>query len=49
MVEHSGTDYHSQQHFITNSPWDAFEAMQIVAKKTNEALGDKNDQVLNFD
>ena len=49
MVEHSGTDYHSQQHFITNSPWDAFEAMKIVAKKTNEALGDKNDQVLNFD
>lgn len=49
MVEQNGSNYQSQQHFITNSPWSAKEAMKVVAKKTNKALGSPIQQVLSFD
>ncbi len=49
MVESNGANYQSQQHFITDSPWSAAEAMKVVAKKTNIQLGSVEDQVLSFD
>lgn len=49
MVEKSKTDYQSQQHFITDSPWSASDLMMEVAKKVNKDLGDSKLQSLNID
>lgn len=49
MNEKVGGNYQSQQHFITNSPWSAVDAMKIVAKKTNKLLGSVKEQGLMID
>jgi SRSO17 transposase len=49
MCEKNGENYQSQQHFITHSPWDAKEAMKIVAQKANNTLGDTKKQCLLID
>jgi len=49
MVEGNGSNYQSQQHFITDSPWSAKEVMKVVARKTNKVLGPPEGQVLSFD
>ena len=49
MCEKNDEDYQSQQHFITYSPWDALDAMKVVAQKTNKTLGDTRKQCLLID
>lgn len=49
MVEKSNAQYQSQQHFISDSPWNASQLMMDVAKKVNEDLGDTKLQSLNID
>lgn len=49
MCEQNDANYQSQQHFISHSPWDAQGAMKIVAKKTNNVLGDYTKQCLLID
>lgn len=49
MNEKVGGNYQSQQHFITDSPWSALDAMKIVAKKTNKLLGSVKEQGLMID
>ncbi len=42
-------NYQSHQHFITDSPWDAQGAMNIVAHKANKMLGSYEEQALLLD
>jgi SRSO17 transposase len=49
MCEKNDENYQSQQHFITHSPWDAKEAMKIVARKANKTLGNTKKQCLLID
>lgn len=49
MCEKNDEDYQSQHHFITYSPWDALDAMKVVAQKTNRTLGDAPKQCLLID
>ena len=42
-------NYQSQQHFITDSPWDSQAAMNVVAHKANKMLGSFADQALLID
>ncbi|MGB5530600.1 MAG: IS701 family transposase [Ignavibacteriaceae bacterium] len=49
MSDQLGGNYQKDHHFISDSPWDGKEAMKIVAKKTNVALGPFEKQGLMID
>ena len=49
MSKQMDGNYQKHHHFISDSPWDGKEAMKIVAKKTNMALGAFEKQGLMID
>ena len=49
MCEQTRSDYQRQQHFITDSGWSAFDAMEIVGKKCQKRLGSVHDQSYGID
>lgn len=49
MNEQTNTNYQRQQHFISNSPWSAFEAMGVTGRKCQQRLGDWEDQSYSID
>lgn len=49
MVEHTDSNYQSQQQFISDSPWSSEELMTKIGVDTNNLLGDKPNQALSID
>lgn len=49
MSEKTQSDYQSQQHFITDSPWSASDVMEIVGRKLQKRLGSVEDQAYSID
>ena len=49
MVEHTDSNYQSQQQFISDSPWSSEELMSKIGVNTNNLLGDKSNQALSID
>ena len=49
MVEHTNSNYQSQQQFISDSPWSSEELMTKIGIDTNNLLGDKPNQALSID
>lgn len=49
MSEQSNSNYQNQQHFLSDSPWNASELMSEVARKVNIDLGNPLLQALNID
>lgn len=49
MTEETGSDYQTQQQFISDSPWSAQELMDKIGVDTNNMLGDKSHQALSLD
>ncbi len=49
MNEQTNTNYQRQQHFISNSPWSAFEAMGVTGRKCQQRLGDCEEQSYSID
>lgn len=49
MSERTASDYRSNQHFMSTSPWDARKVMAVTAAKCNARLGDASGQCLSID
>jgi len=49
MAEGTGSDYQSQQQFISDSPWSAQALMAQLGVDANNAFGDKAHQALSLD
>ncbi len=49
MVEHTDSNYQSQQQFISDSPWSSEDLMNKIGVDTNNLLGDKPNQALSID
>ena len=49
MVEHTGSNYQSQQQFISDPPWSSEGLMDKIGVDTNNLLGDKLNQALSID
>lgn len=49
MTEQTNTNYQRQHHFISSSPWSAFDAMAITARKCQQRLGDWRGQAYSID
>ena len=49
MNEQTKGNYQQQQHFVSNSPWSANEAMKVTALKCQQRLGDWKDQAYSID
>ena len=49
MNETTSSGYERQQHFITDSGWSAFDAMEVTAKKCNARLGPTQQQAYSID
>lgn len=49
MSEKTKSDYQSQQHFITDSPWSASDVMEIVGRKLQKRLGSVEGQAYAID
>lgn len=49
MVEQTGSNYQSQQQFISDSPWSSEGLMDKIGVDTNNLLGDKPNQAFSID
>jgi SRSO17 transposase len=49
MIEQTNGNYQQQQHFVSDSPWSAHEAMKVTAVKCQQRLGDLKKQAYSID
>jgi len=49
MNEQTNTNYQRQHHFVSSSPWSAFDAMAITARKCQQRLGSWEEQAYSID
>lgn len=47
--EKTQSNYEQQQHFITDSPWSAFDVMEMVGRKCQKRLGPVKGQAYSID